>query len=343
LHYVDDTEPGYTRRRHGRGFTYLDESGRTITDSDVVDRLRRLAVPPAWTDVWFCVDPDGHLQATGRDSKQRKQYRYHDDWQLVRDEVKFDSLADFGRALPVLRSTVDSDMGRHTLSFERVVATTVWLLDHTLIRIGNSEYERSGGSYGLTTLRDRHVDIAASTLRFRFAGKSGTPHDVVLHDRRVARTVSRCQELPGQRLLQYVDDGSVHAIDSGDVNDYIREITSTDFTAKTFRTWGASAVAAAELLDAGPPDSESAARHQIRDAICIAAKDLRNSPTVCRTSYIHPEVLEAHRDGRLHRPDGKRPSAKMARWMTPVERRLLAVLDDAAPARKPAINGHRRR
>jgi len=326
LHYVDDSQTGYTRRRCGRGFTYLDDAGRPISDPEIIDRLRRLAVPPAWTDVWFCVDPNGHVQATGRDSKHRKQYRYHDEWQRVRDEVKFDSLAAFGEALPGLRLQVDRDMRRHTLSFERVVATTVWLLDHTLIRVGNSEYERSGGSYGLTTLRDRHVEVGESTLRLRFTGKSGTPHDVVLHDRRVARTVSRCEELPGQRLLRYVDDGAVRAVDSGDVNDYIRQVTSTDFTAKTFRTWGASAVAAGELLDAGPPASDAEARRQIREAIIVTAKNLRNTPTVARKSYIHPEVLEAHRDGRLHQAPERRPSPKMRAWMTPVELRLLALL-----------------
>ena len=189
----------------------------------------------------------GHIQATGRDARGRKQYRYHDDWQRVRDEAKFDSLVDFGHALPALRERVDTDMRQHNLSFERVVATTVWLLDHTLIRVGNNEYARTDDSYGLTTLRDHHVDIGSNGLRFRFTGKSGKPHDVVLRDRRVARTVARCQELPGQQLFQYVDDDSVRGVDSRDVNSYIREVTSTDFTAKTFRTWGGT-VLACELL-----------------------------------------------------------------------------------------------
>lgn len=340
MRYVDDAAPGYTRRRRGRGFTYLDEHSKPIRDEEVLERLRRLAVPPAWTDVWFCPDPNGHLQATGRDSKHRKQYRYHDDWQRLRDEVKFDSLVDFGLALPTLRERVDTDMRQHSVSFERVVATTVWLLDHTLIRVGNDEYVRSGDSYGLTTLRNKHVDVDASTVRFRFDGKAGAPHDVVLHDRRVARIVERCQELPGQRLLQYVTDDSIRAIDSGDVNDYIRDVTKTDFTAKTFRTWGASAVALGHLRAAEPPDSAAQARSETRDAIAAAAKMLRNTPAVCRASYIHPAVLDAHLDGRLADVTAGRVSAKMRQWTSPDERLLLALL--TRPVRTANHhNGHR--
>ncbi len=257
LIYVDDGAPGYRRRRCGRGFTYLDTNGRTIRDARTIDRLRRLAVPPAWTDVWLCPDPDGHIQATGRDAKGRKQYRYHDDWKRARDEAKFDSLVDFGHALPILRSRVGDDIRRRDLSFDRVVATTVWLLDHTLIRVGNAEYAKD--SYGLTTLLDEHVDVTADTIKFRFVGKSGKQHDLVLSDRRVAKIVSECQDLPGQQLLQYlVDDDAVRGIGSRDVNDYIREATHTAFTAKTFRTWGASAYT---LGRAAPPRT---GRHRAR-------------------------------------------------------------------------------
>ena len=210
LVYVDDSAPGYGRRRCGRGFVYLDLDGAPLRDRETIERLRGLVVPPAWTDVWFCVDPDGHIQATGRDAKGRKQYRYHAEWQRARGEAKFDSLVDFGHALPILRERIDADMGRRELSFERVVATTVWLLDHTLIRIGNAEY--ANDSYGLTTLLDEHVDVSPATLHFRFVGKSGKPHDVVLSDRRVARIVAKCQDLPGQQLLQYVVDDDVRGL-----------------------------------------------------------------------------------------------------------------------------------
>jgi DNA topoisomerase-1 len=327
LLYVDDSHPGYTRRRRGRGFAYLDHRGRPIDHPGVVERLRGLVVPPAWTDVWFCTDALGHIQATGRDARGRKQYRYHDDWQRVRDEAKFDSLVDFGHALPALRERVDSDMRQHNLSFERVVATTVWLLDHTLIRIGNSEYARADDSYGITTLRNHHVDVGSNALRFRFTGKSGKPHDVVLRDRRVARTVARCQELPGQQLFQYVDDNSVRSVDSRDVNSYIREVTRTDFTAKTFRTWGGSVLTCEVLLGAGPPESAGEATRQVRDAVKATAAKLRNTPTVCRRSYVHPVVLESYADGRLHDLPKRRRSGKAGEWLSDEEADLLTLLE----------------
>jgi DNA topoisomerase I len=327
LHYVDDSEPGYTRRRHGRGFVYLDHRGRALGDAATVDRLRGLVVPPAWTDVWFCRDPQGHIQATGRDARDRKQYRYHDDWQRTRDEAKFDSLVGFGHALPALRERVDADMRQHNLSFERVVATTVWLLDHTLIRIGNNEYARADDSYGLTTLRNKHVDVGATTMRFRFTGKSGKPHDVVLHDRRVARTVARCQELPGQQLFQYVVDDSVRGLDSRDVNAYIRDVTSTDFTAKTFRTWGGSVLALDLLRQFESADSPSEAKRQAREALKATARQLRNTPAVCRRSYVHPLVLEAHADGQLHDMPKARRSRAVAPWLTAEEATLVALLE----------------
>jgi DNA topoisomerase-1 len=326
LQYVDDSIVGYRRRRAGRGFVYLDESGRPIRDPEVVDRLRRLVVPPAWTDVWFCSDPLGHIQATGRDARLRKQYRYHDEWQRVRDEAKFDSLLDFGHALPGLRERVEADMSGRALSFERVVATTVWLLDRTLIRIGNDEYARAGDSYGLTTLRNGHAEVGSATLRFRFTGKSGKPHDVVLHDRRVARTIARCQELPGQRLLEYVDDDGIRPVDSRDVNDYIREVTKTDFTAKTFRTWGGSVHALHILRAFDPPESATAATRQQREAIKDTAAQLRNTPTVCRRSYIHPLVLEAHREGLLADMFEALDDADLDPWLSEDEHAMLELL-----------------
>jgi DNA topoisomerase I len=298
LVYVDDRQPGLHRRRCGRGFRYVDADGRPIADVDTIARLRALAVPPAWTEVWYCPDPCGHIQATGRDAKGRKQYRYHAEWQAARDEAKYESLVDFGHALPRLRERIARDMARRDLSFERVVATTVWLLDNTLIRIGNSEY--SGDSYGLTTLLDDHVDISPTTLRFRFVGKSGKLHDVVLADRRVARIVRGCQELPGQQLLQYVDGDTIRGVGSRDVNDYIRDVTRTAFTAKTFRTWGGSAFALGHLRAAEPAETELDRRRQLRDAIRATADRLRNTPTVCRASYVHPAVIDAHADGSIH-------------------------------------------
>jgi DNA topoisomerase-1 len=330
LLYVDDAQPGFIRRRRGAGFSYLDHQGQPIIEPKIVERLRGLVVPPAWTDVWFCSDPRGHIQATGRDARGRKQYRYHDDWQRVRDEAKFDSLVDFGHALPALRERVDTDMRQHSLSFERVVATAVWLLDHTLIRIGNNEYARADDSYGITTLRNHHVDVGSNTLRFRFTGKSGKPHDVVLRDRRVARTVARCQELPGQQLFQYVDDDSVRGVDSRDVNSYIREVTSTDFTAKTFRTWGGSVLTCELLRVAGPPESASEATRQAREAVKATAAQLRNTPTVCRRSYVHPLVLETYTDGRLHDLPKRRRSGNLGEWLSDEEVDLLTLLETTA-------------
>jgi DNA topoisomerase-1 len=323
LVYVDDGAPGFGRRRCGRGFAYLDVDGAALRDRETVARLRALVVPPAWTDVWFCVDPDGHIQATGRDAKGRKQYRYHAEWQRAREEEKFDSLVDFGHALPILRERIDADMRRHELSFERVVATTVWLLDHTLIRVGNAEYAKD--SYGLTTMLDKHVDVTPATLHFRFVGKSGQPHDVVLSDRRVARIVGKCQDLPGQQLLQYVVDDDVRGLDSRDVNEYIRDVTRSGFTAKTFRTWGGSVYALGQLRQLGPPGSETDAKVQIREAIKATAAVLRNTATVCRQSYVHPTVLEAHADGRLH--SLRKPRVREGDRLSADELRLMALLE----------------
>jgi DNA topoisomerase-1 len=323
LEYVDDGTPGYRRRRCGRGFVFLTPDGRPVRDPAVIDRLRSLTVPPAWTDVWFCLDERGHIQATGRDAKGRKQYRYHDDWQRARDEAKFGSLVDFGHALPALRERVADDMCRRDLSFERVVATTVWLLDRTLIRVGNHEY--ASDSYGLTTLLDDHAEFDGDTLRFRFVGKSGKLHDVRLRDRRVARIVRQCQELPGQQLLQYLADGVVRGVGSRDVNEYLRDATRSTFTAKTFRTWGASALTLDLLHERGPAVDERAALVDIRATIKVTAGRLHNTPTVCRASYVHPRVLDAHVDGSLHTLQVRRRASD--EMLTDREMRLLRVLE----------------
>jgi DNA topoisomerase-1 len=322
LVHVEESTPGIIRRRAGHGFVYLDPRGRRLTDREALDRIKSLAIPPAWTDVWICLDAHGHIQATGRDVKGRKQYRYHDDWNERRSVAKFESLLEFGHSLPTLRADVEHAMRRRTLSFERIVATTVWLLDHTLIRIGNREY--SDSSFGLTTLRAEHAEAATAALRLRFIGKSGRPHDVTVLDAKVARVVRQCQELPGQRLLQYIDGEVVRPVESHDVNEYLRTVTSTDFTAKTFRTWGASAHAAQLLAELGAPSTHRQATADAREVIRETATLLRNTPAVCRNSYVHPAVLTAHETGQLHE---LRPSKRRARWLAPAERRLLTLLE----------------
>lgn len=334
LVYVEDGGPGFARRRCGRGFVYLDAAGGPVRDPDTIHRLRSLAVPPAWTAVWYCADPAGHIQATGRDAKDRKQYRYHDEWSRARDGAKFESLVGFGQQLTPLRQRVQDDMARRSLDRDRVVATTIWLLDRTLIRVGNEEYARDGSSYGLTTLLDEHVDVGATRLVFHFVGKSGKVHKVTLADRRVATIVGRCQDLPGQHLLQYLDDdGQPRSISSRDVNDYLRDTTAAPYTAKTFRTWGGSVHAYQRLLAAGPPPTAREARRQVTAAITETARELRNTPAVCRRSYVHPRIVEAHIDGSLHqrvtsrRPNGGAGGAGgVERLLTPEEVDLLEFL-----------------
>lgn len=329
-----DADRGIRRRRHGRGFTYLDHDGATITDPETLARIRSLAIPPAWTDVWICVDATGHVQATGRDAKNRKQYLYHREWRQQRDAVKFHELVGFGEALVMLRKRVEADMRSPRLGLERVVATTVWLLDATLIRVGNDEYVRSGESFGLTTLRDRHATIEGAEVRFRFAGKSGKPHDVTVHDRRVANIVRRCRELPGQQLLQYVDGDEVRSIGSRDVNAYLGLVTSSDYTAKTFRTWGASAVAFGHLRRLDPSNGREHDA-QRAEAVRLAAAHLHNTPAVCRNSYIHPAILADDRSDfdRLV-ASSRANAARASRWMDADERALLKFLTAAERSRR---------
>lgn len=329
-----DADGGIRRRRRGKGFSYVDDGGTRVTDPETLARIRSLAVPPAWTDVWICLDPSGHIQATGRDAKNRKQYLYHRRWREYRDAAKFHELAEFGAMLPDLRKRVDADMRSPQLGADRVVATVVRLLDETLIRVGNDEYVRSGESFGLTTLRNRHATVEGAEVRFRFRGKSGTPHDVVVHDRRVANIVRRCRELPGQRLLQYVDGDEVRSIGSRDVNEYVGRVTSADYTAKTFRTWGASAVAFGHLrhLEPATPREHDAER---AEAVRIAAAHLHNTPAVCRKSYIHPAILaddRAELDELIERSGAN--AARASRWMDADERALLKFLTAAEETRE---------
>jgi DNA topoisomerase-1 len=299
LRYLTDTQAGIERRRAGKGFSYRDPQGRRIQNRDTLERIRRLAVPPAWTQVWISPLSNSHLQATGRDARGRKQYRYHAEWRAIRDETKFGRLLAFAEALPRLRERVDRDLATRGLSRRRVLATVVRLLETTLIRVGNEEYARQNQSYGLTTLRSRHVDVSGETLRFEFRGKSGKQHSVEVHDRRVARIVRQCRDLPGHELFQYVDEeGGRQAVTSDDVNDYLREITGELFSAKDFRTWGGTVLALSALLAQSEVDAPSR-RAVVVETLRKVAAQLGNRPAVCRKYYVHPAVTETFLAGRL--------------------------------------------
>ncbi|WP_207458372.1 DNA topoisomerase IB [Azospirillum sp. SYSU D00513] len=300
LTYVSDEEPGIRRRRAGKGFSYKWPDGVTITEEETLARIRKLAIPPAYRDVWICPDPDGHIQATGRDAKGRKQYRYHPRWTEIREGTKFSRMLEFCRALPQIRARVDEDLSRRGLPREKVLATVLRLLETTLIRVGNETYARENKSYGLTTLRDRHADIEGSEIRFAFKGKSGKEWNVSLKDRRLARVVRACQDVPGSELFQYMDgDGQRHAITSGDVNDYLRSITGQDFTAKDFRTWAGTVMAALALKEFESFDNKTKAKRNVTRAIEQVAARLGNTASVCRKSYVHPEILDAYLEGSL--------------------------------------------
>jgi DNA topoisomerase-1 len=324
LRYTSDCEAGIRRRRAGRGFVYLAASGGQVRDEATLARIRALAVPPAWTDVWICCDPAGHLQATGRDARGRKQYRYHEAWRAARDREKFDGLLEFGEALPAVRRRIDLDLRRADVSREAVLATVAALLDETLVRVGNEEYAKANASYGLTTLRSRHVRVGREAVRFVFKGKSGLAHDVELHDRRLARAVRNCHQLPGQLLFQYRDGDELHAVHSQDVNEYLRDAAGIDVTAKQFRTWRATALAAGELAGLPVPDRPTAAARATKGVIGLVAERLGNTPAVCRASYVHPGVVAAFETGDLARGwEGTPP--RRAR-LDADERRLLVVL-----------------
>ena len=300
LAYVDDSTPGLTRRKSGAGFSYRDPKGAPVRDAKTLARIRALAIPPAYTDVWICTRANGHIQATGRDAKGRKQYRYHADFRAARDQTKFAHIMTFADVLPALRARVDADMGKTGLPREKVLATVVHLLETTLIRVGNDDYARTNKSFGLTTLRDRHATIAGKSLTFRFKGKSGKTWDLGVEDRRVARIVKACQDLPGQELFQYRDaDGTIRDVTSADVNAYLREITGQPITAKDFRTWAGTVLAALALQEFETFDSQAAAKKNLRTAIESVASRLGNTPTICRKCYIHPQVLDCYLEGDL--------------------------------------------
>jgi DNA topoisomerase-1 len=330
LTYVNDDEPGIRRRKSGKGFTYVDAKGRTIKDPDELRRLKALAVPPAYTDVWISPDPNGHIQATGRDARGRKQYRYHPKFREVRDSTKFEHLVAFAEALPEIRERVDADMRKRKLGREKVLATVVHLLETTLIRVGNPDYARQNQTHGLTTLDEDHVDVTGDSLRFVFRGKGGKEWKLKVRDRRVARTVRLLEDLPGQRLFQWVDeDGRHHSVESADVNAYLREITGRDITAKDFRTWGGTVLAALALKEFEGFDSQAKAKKNLKAAIEHVAARLGNTPTICRKCYVHPEILSAYLEGALAESvtrEAERALSGELEGLEPEEAAVLAML-----------------
>jgi DNA topoisomerase I len=300
LRYMTDAKPGFTRRRRGKSFQYFDPDGKPIRNKEEIARIKSLVIPPAWTNVWICPRANGHLQATGRDARGRKQSRYHPRWREVRDENKYERMKLFGETLPVIRERVEIDLALPGLPREKVLATIVRLLETTFIRIGNEEYAKENHSYGLTTMRNKHVDVEGATVRFKFQGKSGKRHMINISDRRLARIVKCCLDLPGYELFQYVDDdGSAHSVDSSDVNEYLRSITEQPFTAKDFRTWAGTVLACLALREFDVFQSETEAKRNIVQAIKNVAEKLGNTPAVCRKCYVHPAVLECYTAGEL--------------------------------------------
>ncbi len=330
LRYVSDARPGLIRRRAGKGFCYLAQNGARLRDAATLRRIRALAIPPAWSEVWICPFANGHIQASGRDARGRKQYRYHADFRAARESAKFDHMMVFAKALPAVRARVAQDMGRPGLPREKVLAAVVRLLETTLIRVGNEDYARANRSYGLTTLKTRHVEVEGAEVRFRFAGKSGRRWSLSIRDRRVAKIVKACQELPGQALLQYLDEnGAEREIDSGDVNAYLREASGEDVTAKDFRTFAGTMLAALELKQAPEFSSAAEAKRVLRGVIERVAAKLGNTPTICRKCYIHPEVFNIYLDGalvpRIAGEDEAEDGPELA-GLAPQEAAVLAML-----------------
>ena len=342
LVYVSDTGPGIRRKAAGTGYSYRDPGGGAIADKDTLQRVRSLAVPPAWTDVWICPRPTGHIQATGRDARGRKQYIYHADWREVRDRNKYERILDFARLLPRIRQAVARDMSKRGTPREKVLATVVSLLDKTLIRVGNDGYAKENGSYGLTTLRSRHLEVDGSEMRFHFKGKSGKTWRLSMRDRRIARIVRSIQDLPGQSLFQYLDDdGATRTIDSADVNDYLREIAGADVSAKDFRTWAGTVLAVLALSALEAFASQTQAKMNVRRAIEAVAEKLGNTPTICRKCYIHPEIVACYMEGALPAVTvaGSASSATLPAEEAAVLRLLKRKLaPQRRPRRKPSQN-----
>jgi DNA topoisomerase-1 len=331
LRHVSDDAPGIRRRRAGGGFSYVGPDGRVVSDRDTLARIRSLAIPPAWTDVWICPIENGHIQATGRDARGRKQYRYHDRWRELRDEAKYDRLLPFGEKLPRLRRRVQRDLARPGMPREKVVAAVVRLMDRTLVRIGNDEYARQNGSFGATTLREEHVDVRGDRLELRFRGKSGREHLIGLTDARLARVVKKLEQLPGQELFQYVgDDGELRRVTSDDVNDYLRSVMGEEFTAKDFRTWAGSVLGLHALMNLEEPASPRESRRRLNDAVKWVASLLGNTPAVCRRCYLHSSVIRAYSEGDLPR------AASGSEGLRAEEQTLLRLLRREARRAGPA-------
>jgi DNA topoisomerase-1 len=344
LRYVTDAKPGFTRRPRGKSFLYGGLDGKPIRDPDELARIKSLAIPPAWTDVWICPRADGHLQATGRDARRRKQYRYHPLWRMVRDESKYGRMMAFAAALPAIRKRTDADLSRPGLPREKVLAAVVRLLETTLIRVGNEEYARANRSFGLTTMRDRHVRVGRKGVRFEFRGKSGIKHEIDLSDPRLARVVGKCRDLPGQELFQYIDeDGSPRRIDSEDVNSYIQQVSGLEFTAKDFRTWAGTVLASLALREFEAFDSQTQAKKNIVRAIEHVAERLGNTPTVCRKCYVHPELIEAYLDGSMLQTLQRRAEAEIKdslKHLRPEEAAVVALLQQRLKENLPSETGN---
>lgn len=341
LSYVSDETPGITRRKAGRGWSYRDPEGRILKDRDTIERIDKLAIPPAYTAVWICPDPNGHLQATGRDARGRKQYRYHARFREVRDGTKYEHMITFAQSLPTIRRAVAEHMAMRGLPREKVLATVVHLLETTMIRVGNADYAKQNKSYGLTTLANRHVRIEGTELRFRFKGKSGKEWNLKIRDRRVARIVRQSQELPGQQLFQYIDeDGERKGVTSGDVNEYLKTIAGTAITAKDFRTWTGTVLAALALAELERFDSEAAAKRNVRTAIEQVAARLGNTPTVCRKCYVHPEIIDSYLADALVlevKQEVERELAEDVEGLRPEEALVLAFLQQRLARKADAI------
>jgi DNA topoisomerase I len=338
LRYVSDAEPGISRQRTRAAFRYLSPAGRAVRDAETLARIRRLAIPPAWEDVWICTRDDGHLQATGRDARGRKQYRYHPRWREVRDETKYGRMLDFARALPRIRRRVSQDLALQGLPRDKVLATVVRLLETTRIRVGNEEYMRANDSFGLTTLRTRQVRVNGSTMSFNFRGKSGVQHRVALNDRKLAAIVRRMRDLPGYELFQYVDEaGDTRAVDSADVNEYLKSIAGEEFTSKDFRTWAGTVLAAEALHALEPP----AGKQKVAQAIEGVARQLGNTKAVCRKCYVHPAVIDSYLDGSLAQSmSGRRVEACVQRLLGRCA--TARKTDSLVPALKQSLRRLRR-
>jgi DNA topoisomerase-1 len=334
LRYVSDRRPGITRHRAEDGFLYRHPDGRPVRDGETLGRIRRLAIPPAWEEVWICAEPNGHIQAVGRDARRRKQYRYHPRWREVRDEAKFERMVGFARKLPLIRARVAQDIARDGLPREKVLATVVRLLEQTLIRVGNDEYAKANGSYGLTTLRNRHATVDGCKVVFNFKGKSGVKHRIDLEDELLATIVKQCQELPGQELFSYVsEDGEVRSIGSSDVNEYLRAIAGEDVTAKDFRTWAATTLAAIALARFEDADTKRAQKATIKLAIETVADILGNTPTVCRKCYVHPAIVTGYVERTLKpvmRAPADPPCGFWLDGLRPEEAAVMGFLEAAA-------------